>query len=67
MEVAYPPGLPVNADLDHHVAAMAADEMDIDIDSDLDPIEEGETLQSVSGLSDTRMECRVSLKILTGT
>lgn len=49
MEVAYPPGLPANADLNHHAAPMAADEMEIDIDSDLDPIEEGEALQSVGG------------------
>lgn len=55
MEVAYPPGLPANADLVHHAAAMAGDEMDIDIDidSDLAPIEEGETFQSVGVPLDT--------------
>lgn len=39
----------MNTDLDHQAAAMAVDEMEIDIDTDLGPIEEGETFQSVSG------------------
>lgn len=47
MEVAYPPGLPAGSDLDHQAAAMA-DEMDIDIDVNLDPFDDGPVLQSVS-------------------
>lgn len=66
MEVAYPLGLLANTDLSHQAAAMAIDEMEIDIDSDLGPIEEGETFQSVSVPFDTQLEWRVSLTISIG-
>lgn len=49
MEVAYPPGLPT-MNLDHGTAAVV-DDMDIDIGTDLDPVEDLQIEQSVSASS----------------
>ena len=47
MEVSYPPGLPV-MNLNHNTTTAMADEMDIDISIDLDPLSDGQPVQSVS-------------------